>query len=188
MRIVRDGDLPLHFEAAPLKPAVVAVGWPVAILACAAGVLPVRAGRARQWSKRLPPFLALVGSSLVVGLVRCRRYEITVGQTHDRAAGRARFAASCRWAPWKLQRPVRRRAGGGSFADRELELTLSVSAQKTIVPTNNPDELRAALRMANPGTETETGTETGPPPRLAGEKSEIRNPKPEIQGRMGGNS
>jgi hypothetical protein len=186
VRIVRDGDLPLHFEAAPLKPAVVAVGWPVAILACAAGVLLyARAGSTVV--EAAASLLALVGVSLVGGLARCRRYEITLGKR----------MIELRAGPFRRILPVgtvdAAKAGSATswrrvFADRELELTLSVSAQKTIVPSNNPDELRAALRMANPGTETETGTETGPQPRSAGEKSEIRNPKPEIQGRMGGNS
>jgi hypothetical protein len=166
LRIVRDGDLPLHFEAMPLRTPVLAVGWPAAVLACAAGVgLFVQS--TSMTGEALAASLVLVGCSILVALVRCRRYEITVGQR----------MIDLRVGPFRRILPVGTvealKAGPATswrrlFADRELELTLSVNAQKAIVPTNNPDELRAALRMVNPGTETETDTETGPPPRWAG--------------------
>jgi hypothetical protein len=80
----------------------------------------------------------------MVVLIRCRCYEVTVGERRIELrlgpfrrtlpsgcveAAMARPATSWRWL----------------FAPRELVLTLSLETRPVIVPTNDPDDLRAAL-------------------------------------------
>ena len=143
VRITRDRDLPLHYEASPLKAAVRTAGWPAGIVATVAGIAGfVRAGSVV--AEAAAALLVLIGCVLVVALVRCRRYEVTVGRrmielrlgpfrrtlpTGCVEAATARPASSWRWL----------------FAPRELVLTLSLGTRPVIVPTHEPEELRAAL-------------------------------------------
>ena len=78
VRITRDRDLPLYYEASSLKAHVKVAGWVVGVLATAAGI----AGFARAEStvaEAVAVLLVLIGGTLVVALIRCRRYEVTVG-------------------------------------------------------------------------------------------------------------
>jgi hypothetical protein len=143
VRITRDYDLPLHFEASPLKAAVKVVGWMVGVLATVAGMAGfVRAESAVAEAAAV--CLILIGGTLVVALIRCRCYEVTVGERRIELrlgpfrrtlpsgcveAAMARPATSWRWL----------------FAPRELVLTLSLETRPVIVPTHEPDDLRAAL-------------------------------------------
>jgi len=143
VRVARHRFVPLHFDASPLKFWVVFVGWPTAIAVCTAGiVLFVRA--ASTVVEAAAAFLILIGGSLVVALVRCRRYEISVS---DRLV-------EMKVGPFRRCLPtgcVDAVAAGPAtswrrfFADRQLELTLSVETRKPCVPTRDENELRRAL-------------------------------------------
>ena len=79
VRIARDWDLPFHYDASPLKAAVRVVGWPAGILAIVAGIaIYVAAGSVV--AEAVGAILVLIGVALVVALIRCRLYEVTVGE------------------------------------------------------------------------------------------------------------
>ena len=79
VQITRDGDLPLHYEASPLGAVFGIVGWPVAIIAMIGGIAAfVKAESAA--AEAVASLLVVVGCALVVLLVRCRRYEVVVGE------------------------------------------------------------------------------------------------------------
>ena len=143
MRITRDFDLPLHYEASLLRASVKVVGWLVGVGATVAGM----AGFARAESvvdEAVTACLILIGGTLVVALVRCRRYEVTVGKRMIElrlGSFRKTLPAGC------VEQAAPRPASSWRrlFAPWELSLTLSVGARPVIVPTHEPDELRMAL-------------------------------------------
>jgi len=143
VRISRDHDLPLHFEASSLKAPVAAAGWLAGVAATVAGI----AGFARAGStaaEAAAACLVLTGCVLVVLLVRCRRYEVTVGRKMlEFRAGPFRriLPAGC------VERASPRPATGWRrlFASHELQLTVGVETRPLILPTNDPDDLRVAL-------------------------------------------
>jgi hypothetical protein len=104
--------------------------------------------------------LVVAGCALVVLLVRCRRFEVIVGE---------RMTEIClgpfrRTLPTGCVTDVAEQSASSwrkLFAPRELVLTLSVEKRPLLVPTHDPEELHAALRTGKSGTETETGSETG---------------------------
>ena len=143
VRISRDQDLPLHFEAVALRAPVKVVGWPVGMAAILAGVMLV--GRAGSpLTEAVGVVMAVVGGTLVVALIRCRRFEVTVG----------RKLVELRFGPFRRTLP----AGGieearvrpatswrSLFADREAVLKLGIDTRPVIVPTEGPEELCEAL-------------------------------------------
>jgi hypothetical protein len=143
VRVARHRSVPLHFDASPLKSWVDFVGWPTAFALCSAGFISfVRAGSTA--AEAAAAFLILIGGSLLVVLFRCRRYEISVS---DRLV-------ELRTGPFRRSLPVgcvdAAVAGPASswrrfFADRELEVTLSVETRTVVVPTRDEDGLRGAL-------------------------------------------
>jgi hypothetical protein len=170
VRITRDGDLPLYYEASSLRAHVKAVGWVAGVLATVVGI----AGFARAEStvaEAVAVLLVLIGGTLVVALIRCRRYEVTVGKR----------MIELRLGPFRRALPVgcvetatvqRASSWRRLFAPGELVLTLSLGTRPVIVPTHDPDELWAALAGAGGGETASAGLGDG--------KSEIRNPKSEI--------
>lgn len=143
VRIERDLDLPLHFEASPLRTPVKFMGWPAAILATVGGIaLFVRAGTVA--AEAPAALLVVIGCALVVLLVRCRRYQVVVGErmTELRLGPfRRTLPSGCvEDASPRLSSSWRR-----LYAPREVVLTLSVETRPVIVPTHEPDELRAVL-------------------------------------------
>ena len=143
VRVSRHRFLPRHFDASPLKTWVGAVGWPATIFFCTAGVLLfVRAGS--MVAEAAAALVILVGASLLVTLVRCRRYEISVSdRLVELRVGpfRRSLPVGCVEAVEARPATLWRRL----FADRELELTLSVETSTVVVPTCDEDELRRAL-------------------------------------------
>lgn len=143
VQITRDGDLPLHYEASPLKVGVGAVGWLVGIAAIVGGIAAyVDAGS--FLSEAIAVCLVLIGCTLVVVLVRCRRYEVTVG----------RRMTEIKLGPFRRTLPtgcvtdsVEQAASSWRrvYAPRELVIRVNVETRPLIVPTHDPDELRAAL-------------------------------------------
>jgi len=157
VQITRDGDLPLHYEASPLGATFGAVGWPVGIAAIVGGITAfVRADSIG--AEAIAAFSVVVGCALVVLLVRCRRYEVVIGQRMtELRLGPFRRTLPTACVTDAVERPAS--SWRRFFSPRELVLTLSVEARPLIVPTHDPEELRGALRIGVPGTET--GTETG---------------------------
>ena len=143
VRISRDQDLPLHFEAVALRARLKVVGWPVGLVAIVAGVTLV--GRVGSpLAEAVGVVLAMVGGTLVVALIRCRRFEVTVG----------RKLVELRLGPFRRTLP----AGGIQaarvrpatswrrlFADREAVLRLGIDSRPVIVPTEESEELCEAL-------------------------------------------
>jgi len=117
VRIQRDRDLPLHYEASPLKAAVMVAGWMVGILATVAGM----AGFVRAEStvaEAAAASLILIGGTLVVALIRCRGDG---WRTEDRASAGAvsknpadRMRGGSHAAPGDLVAPSLCPLGAGS--------------------------------------------------------------------------
>ena len=143
VQIQRDHDLPLHFEASPLKAAVKIAGWVLGVLAIVAGM----AGFVRAESmvaEAAVAFLILIGGTLVVALIRCRRYEVTVGKRRiELRLGPFRRTLPTGCVETATERPAT--SWRRLYAPRELALTLGLDTRTVIVPIHEPGELRAAL-------------------------------------------
>jgi len=143
VRISRDQDLPLHFEAVALRAPLKVVGWPVGVLTIVAGL--TLAGRAGgPLAEAVGAALALVGGTLVVALIRCRRFEVTVG----RKLMELRLGPFRRTLPAGSIEAVRVRPATSwrrLFADREAVLRSGIDSRPVILPTGEPEELREAL-------------------------------------------
>jgi hypothetical protein len=143
VRISRDRDLPRHFDGSPLASWVHYVGWPSAGILCAGGIWLV-VGAASKPQEFLGALVALAGVVVAAALVRCRRYEVTIGQ---------RTITLC-CGPFRQTLPVgsievvqARGATGWRrlYADRELVLETSLDRGPMPVPTRDEAELRGAL-------------------------------------------
>jgi hypothetical protein len=143
VRITRNRDLPLHYEASPVEPAIRAVGWPAGIVAIAAGIAAfVGAGSAAV--EAVSALFVVVGSTAVVLLVRCRRYEVTIGKRMiELRLGPFRRTLPTGCVTGTAERPAS--SWRRLYAPRELVLTLSVETRPLILPTHDPDELRVVL-------------------------------------------
>jgi len=170
VRIQRDRDLPLHFEASPLKAAVMVAGWMVGVLAIVAGMAAfVRAES--TVAEAAAACLILIGGTLVVALIRCRRYEVTVGERRiELRLGPFRRTLPTGCVETATERPAT--SWRRLYAPMELTLSLSVDTRPLIVPTQEPEELREALVGDGGGETASSGLGDG--------KFEIRNPKSEI--------
>jgi len=143
VRITRDRDLPVHYEASPLEAAVRAAGWPAGIVAIVAGIAAY-VGAGSVGAEAVSALFVGLGATLVVALVRCRRYELTIGQRmielqlgpfrRTLPTGCVENAAARPASSWRR-----------IYAPLELVLTLSIETRPLIVPTHDPDELRSAL-------------------------------------------
>jgi hypothetical protein len=136
-------ELPLHFEGVPLKSSVKRFGWPAAVLLVALGlvVMVARPGFAFEVCGAL---VAATGAIVVTGLVRCRRYELVVGEKW--------FLASA--GPMKRHIPVQLIAGVSErpatswrrlYADREVVVSMPVGEQNEAFPSREVAELFRAL-------------------------------------------
>lgn len=143
VRISRDRDLPLHWEASPLRTSLMIAGWPVMILAIIGGIAAFVRARS-VLPEAVGATLVLIGCILMVVLVRCRRYEVTVG----RRMTELRLGPFRRTLPTACVEKASEQPASSwrrFYAPRELVLSLSVDTRPLIVPTHDPDELRAAL-------------------------------------------
>jgi len=163
VRIMRDRDLPVHYEESPLEPVVRAAGWAAGIVAIVAGIATF-VGAESGLGEAAAAVFVLIGCTLVVALVRCRRYEVTVGQRMiELRLGhfRRRLPTGCVEAVTDRPSSSWRRL----FAPRELVLSLSVETRPLVVPSHDPDELRAALRSVDVGHGDGDGHGDGTPTR-----------------------
>jgi hypothetical protein len=88
--------------------------------------------------------LILIGGTLVVALIRCRHYEVMVGERRiELRLGPFRRTLPTGCVETSTERPAT--SWRHLYASRELVLSLSVDTRPLIVPTHDPDELRAVL-------------------------------------------
>jgi len=148
LQITRDGDLPLHYETSPLRAAFGAGGWPVGIVAIVGGIAAfVRAESLA--AEAVAALFVVAGCALVVLLVRCRRYEVIIGERMtELRLGPFRRTLPTGCVTDAVEQPAS--SWRRFFASRELVLTLSVETRPVIVPTHDPDELSTALHMGGP--------------------------------------
>lgn len=147
VQITRDGDLPLHYEASPLGTPFLAVGWPAGIVAIVAGIAAFVKAESMA-GEALAAVFVVVGCALVVLLVRCRRYEVVIGERMtELRLGPFRRTLPTGCVTEATERPAS--SWRRLFAPRELVLTVSVETRPLIVPTHDADELRAALQTGD---------------------------------------
>ena len=143
VQITRDGDLPLHYEASPLRAVFGALGWPVGIVAVVGGIAAFVKAESVS-AEALAALFVVVGCALAVFLVRCRRYEVIIGERMtELRLGPFRRTLPTGCVTDALERPSS--SWRRFFAPRELVLTLSVETRPLVVPTHEPEELLAAL-------------------------------------------
>jgi len=145
MKLQRD-ELPLHFEGFQLRRRLVVAGWPLAVAVAGLGV--TLAGTARDpLVSATGLVLGVLGAMLIAGLVRCRRCEIVVGhRTVTTTVGPLR-----RRVPVGLTEDRSLRSATSwrrLYADRELVLELPDRGEAVVLPTAEPEALRAALLEA----------------------------------------
>jgi len=88
--------------------------------------------------------LILIGGPLVVALIRCRRYEVTIGERRiELRLGPFRRTLPAGCVENTTERPAT--SWRRLYTPQEMVLNLSVDARPLIVPTNEPDDLRVAL-------------------------------------------
>jgi hypothetical protein len=165
VEITRDRDLPLHYEASPLGAPFLAIGWTAGIVAIVAGIAAF-VGAESVASEAFSALFVVAGCALVVFLVRCRRYELTLGKRMtELRLGPFRRTLPTGCVIGVAERPAT--SWRRLYAPRELVLDLSVEARPVIVPTHDPDEFRTALVGA--------AHEKGNPSWVGRDKSKIRN-------------
>ena len=143
VRIQRDRDLPLHYEASPLKATVMVAGWMVGILAIVAGMAAF-VGAESTVAEAAAACLILFGGTLVVALIRCRRYEVMVGERRiELRLGPFRRTLPAGCVETATERPAA--SWRRLYASRELALSLSVDTRPLNVPTQDPDDLCVVL-------------------------------------------
>lgn len=138
------GDIPVLFQAVELRPALVGGGWlGVALLVAGAIALALRfVGGLGELAGGL---LAAFGVVLAFVLIRCRRFEVTVGT--NRVETRVGFAE--RTLPLGLVTgAVAAPASSWRRAYTDREVRLEVAGERVAVPTREPEELLEALGFA----------------------------------------
>jgi hypothetical protein len=142
-------EVPQHFEAVSLRVWVQLAGWPLSLTLIAAGVTLAAISTAGP-IETAGMLLAAIGGLGVVGLVRCRRFEVVVtSRMLEAGAGPFRrrlplgFIAGTSVGPAAFWR--------GLYADREVTVRLHSGGRSVVVPTADPDELLAVLSTHPPG-------------------------------------
>lgn len=141
--------VPRHYEVMRLRAWVQLSGWPLSLVLGAGGVL-LAALSATVAPEAVGMVLAAVGAVGIVGLIRCRRFEVVVTEKMLEA----------------IAGPLRRRVPLGFidavdvetavswrrlYADRQVRVRLQVGERPLLVPSADPDELLAVLSPRPPG-------------------------------------
>jgi hypothetical protein len=143
VQITRDRDLPLFFEASPIQGWVRTVGAALGAVATATGIVAF-VNSVSMVAEIAAVVLIFAGGTLVLALIRCRRYEVTVGERMiELRLGPFRRTLPAGCVDEATARPAS--AWRRFYAPRELILGLSVETRPLVVPTHDPDELGAAL-------------------------------------------
>ena len=146
LRAARKGEreqMPLHFEGLPLAARFRRVAWPLAVLmvVCGVTVMVLRLG----FFIEIPAaMVAATGAVTVVGLVRCRRFEIVVGEKWLVASsGPFKHHVPRHLIEAATVRPSR--SWRRLYAEREVVLRVPVGDGEDPVPSSEPEELLAVL-------------------------------------------
>jgi hypothetical protein len=143
IEIQRD-ELPLYFEGVSLAPAIRYAGWPITAAGMAVGTFLVATADAFIF-ELLGVLMAGSCALLFVALIRCRRYETTLG-TRMLTVGAGPFKKRI---PNGYLEDFEIRASGSwrrLYADREIEIRLRVGDQSVVIPSEQPDDLISAIR------------------------------------------
>jgi hypothetical protein len=136
-------DVPHHFEAVSLRPVLQLAGWPVALVSAASGV--IAAARAPgPLVEASGVLLVVLGSVLIMGLIRCRRFETVVTRKLVSAgAGPLRQSVPVSF----VERAEEREASSWRllYARREVVLEIGYDARRLVVPSVDPGQLIAAV-------------------------------------------
>jgi hypothetical protein len=137
-------ELPLHFEGVGLKPAIRSLGWPFGLVGVVGGTYLVAAGE-DFGLELLGVLVAGCCGLLLVGLLRCRRFETVLGTRMLMvAAGPIRKRVPVRYVEELVPRSAR--SWRRLYADHELVMRLRVGNRPVVVPSDRPDELIAAVK------------------------------------------
>lgn len=143
-----DDKVPEHYHMVRLRTWVVLVGWPVSLALGVAGVT-LAALSGELAAEGVGMVLAAAGGVALVGLVRCRRFEVVVtANTLETASGPFRrrlplaFITGVTAAPSASWRRL--------YADREVRVDLQVGSRSLVVPTRDEEELLAVLAPPRP--------------------------------------
>jgi hypothetical protein len=142
-------EVPLHFEGVALRSWVRALGWPVAAVCVVVGI--GLAARAAVFAvEGLGVVLAAVGGTLIVALIRCRRFETVVtARLLTVGAGPLRHRVPVGF----IERIEVRDATSWRrlYADQEVILQLQSGARTLIFPSHDPAELISVVGGAQDG-------------------------------------
>ena len=143
IRIGRDQSIPVYVEEIPLKPFVRVAGLALGVLVLIGGFS--EAIWAEGSSGRVAgPLLVMAGGIVVIALVRCKIYEITVGTTRvDVGTGMFRETIPT----GSIESTELRPASGWRrlYADEEVLLHFDVGSGEAVVPSRNPAALHSAI-------------------------------------------
>jgi hypothetical protein len=143
IRIGRDQSIPVYVETIPLKPTSRVVGLLLGVLLLVGGF--AEAIWADGTSGRVAgPLLVMAGGILVIAVVRCRAYEITVG-TARTEAGTGPFRETI--PTGSIESTELRPASGWRrlYADEEVLLHLDTGSGEAVVPSRDPAALHSAI-------------------------------------------
>ena len=148
-RISGGHSIPFHHESVPLRGGAVVLGWVLAVAGIGCGLS--LAALARDWpAELLAPCLVVLGGLALVGVVRCRRYEVTLGSTRiDLRAGPFK-----RIVPSAAVESADRRPATGwrrLFGAEEMVLRVNVGSGKVAVPSRKPADVLGALAQIADG-------------------------------------
>ena len=143
IRISRDLSLPQHHESVPLRGALRAAGWLLAVGGIAGGFL-IAASWPEEAAEILGSLLVVLGGAALFAVTRCRTYEITVG-TARLEMGTGPFQQT---VPVGAVESTDRRPATGwrrMFADEEIKLEVSVGVRVVVLPSRRPAQILDAL-------------------------------------------
>lgn len=156
-------DIPLHFESVPLRPPVVAVGWPAAVVGAAGGIALAVIGQDSA-AELVGAVLAAAAGVAMIGLVRCRRFDVVVGRKWlQGVAGPIRNRV-----PVALIEELKGRPATGwrrLYSDTELAIATGRGGSELAMPTRELPALLAAVGEVHPRTRgLSSGEETAETP------------------------
>jgi hypothetical protein len=144
------GDAPLHFEGMRLRSSVAAFGWELAGV-CTVGGVGLAVAAKGALVEAVGVVLTLIGSVLLVAMLRCRRFEIVVGpRLVEAGAGPLRRRIPVGF----IERSETREAGSWRrlFAETEIVFWLTARERMLVVPTRDPAALIEAVTEAHTGS------------------------------------